>query len=70
MTKPIKAKGYVREIFVPRTEDYSIYGDEGSTKPKLYIYCGKTCVVRLKTEKSAIKLANYLNSRMQGISDL
>ncbi len=70
MTKPIKAKGYVREKFTPRSEDYSIYGDEGSTKPKLYVYCGETEVVRLKTEKSAIKLANDLNSRLQGISDL
>lgn len=68
MTKPITAKGFVRNKFTPRSEDYPIKDNNNCTKPKRYVYCGETCVARLKTEKSAIKLANDLNSRLEGIS--
>ena len=70
MTKPIKAKGYIRNNFTARDEFFFIHGSEAKGKPKLYVYCGKTVVARLKTEKSAIKLAHDLNTRLQGISDL
>ena len=68
MTKPITAKGYIENNFVAREEFFDIYGVETGTKPKLYGYC-KDVVVRLKTEKSAIKLAHDLNTRLQRISD-
>ena len=69
MTKPIKAKGYIRNNFTARNEDFPMYDSEANTKPKLYVYCGEVVVARLKTEKSAIKLAHDLNTRLQGISD-
>ncbi len=68
MTKPITAKGFIRSQFVARSENFLIHGDKDCNEPKRYVYCGETCVARLKTEKSAIKLANDLNSRLKGIS--
>ena len=70
MTKPITAKGYIENNFVAREEFFDIYGVETGAKPKLYVYCKNVPVARLKTEKSAIKLAHDLNTRLQGISDL
>ncbi|NEQ37019.1 MAG: hypothetical protein F6K40_12340 [Okeania sp. SIO3I5] len=70
MTKPIKSKGYIRNKFTPRDENFVMSGSETNTKPRRYICCGETVVARLKTEKSAIKLAHDLNTRLQGISDL
>ncbi len=70
MTKPITAKGFIRNSFVVRSEKYPITDDNDCTEPKRYVYCGETCVARLKTKKSAVKLANDLNSRLKGISDL
>ncbi|MDJ0516767.1 MAG: hypothetical protein QNJ74_11120 [Trichodesmium sp. MO_231.B1] len=68
MTKPITAKGFIRNEFVVRSEKYPIIDDTECTEPKRYVYCGESCVARLKTEKSAIKLANDLNSSLKGIS--
>lgn len=64
MTKPVTAKGYIRNNFEARSEDYITT----NTQPKRYVYCGEICVARLKTEKSAIKLVNDLNSRLKGVS--
>ena len=69
MTKPITAKGYIRNNFAPRDENFVISGSETNTKPRRYVCCGEVVVARLKTEKSAIKLAHDLNTRLQGISD-
>ena len=48
---------------------FVISGSETNTKPRRYVCCGETVVARLKTEKSAIKLAYDLNTRLQGISE-